>query len=232
MKKKFEYMMRYFKSLDCGELEFRIDIDEKTIEYQDFSCKNRNIKELPSTVQEIFDEVCELYIDELYRLGPGSASRDVSSYFYVDIVIDTKNETLIFKDIDFTEYGTESTGTYYEFENEQKGGIMYDNFIKIREFLSKEKVKQIELTYNGGGDSGYIDNTYTTDKGKTGVVPEFLEDIAYYLLKEFGGWEINEGSQGNIFINKDAIEVQHDWNTEESYTNDANITVTKDSFDE
>lgn len=231
MKKKFEYMMRYFKSLDCGELEMRLDIDHYSIAYQDITCKNRSINELPSAIQQIFDEIFEMYSKKLYKNGPGSTKSYASDYFYVDIIIDTKNERLIFTDVDFTEYETESSGTYYEFEDTEEGESVHEYFLKIREYLSEQNLNEIQLKYEGSGDSGFIEDYCETDRGSD-TVPKFLYDIAYNLLEEFGGWEINEGSQGTIIITADDIEVQHEWNTEESYTNTVNIQVTKDSFDE
>jgi hypothetical protein len=232
MKKKFEYMMRYFKSLDCGELEMRLEIDEEDIQEYHLMCKDRNINELPSNLDVIFYEICELYSRTLYNSGPGNSYNDTNSYFYVNIVIDTKNDSLIFKDIDFTEYATEDSGLEYHFDETEEGEPMYDRFIKIREFLSKENLTQITVTYNGGGDNGYIEDGYETIDGKLYSVPEFLEDISYELLEDFGGWEINEGSQGKITISANSIYIEHEWNTEEEYTNKVNIVVTKDSFDE
>lgn len=232
MKKKFEYMMRYFKSLDCGELEIRLELDESYVQYYYINCKNRKISDLPSNLDVIFNEICELYGRTLYNSGPGSSYNDTNSYFYVDIVIDTKNDSLIFKDIDFTEYATEDSGLEYHFDETEEGEPMYDRFIKLREFFSKEDLTQITVTYNGSGDNGYIEGTYKTDDGKMGSVPGFLEDISYELLEDFGGWEINEGSQGTITINPNSIYIEHEWNTEKEYTNKVNIVVTKDSFDE
>ena len=97
--------------------------------------------------------------------------------------------------------------------------------------MEKQGITEITVRYEGGGDSGYVEGTCETDKGKV-KTPEFLEKICYNLLEEYGGWEINEGSQGNIEFTFDTIEVNHEWNTEEEYTNDIGITVTKDTFND
>jgi hypothetical protein len=49
--------------------------------------------------------------------------------------------------------------------------------------------------------------------------PAFLENMCYNALSNFGGWEINEGSQGNIVFNlrDKTITVNHSWNTEENH---------------
>ena len=80
-------------------------------------------------------------------------------------------------------------------------------------------VSEIICTYNGGGDSGYIEGDMNVDGDSNQPVPSFLEDMCYNALSSFGGWEINEGSQGNIVFNlKDlTISVNHTWNTEEHH---------------
>jgi hypothetical protein len=51
------------------------------------------------------------------------------------------------------------------------------------------------LKYNGGGDSGYIESDFENGEPSPGAVEEWC----YQQLEEnFGGWEINEGSQGEF----------------------------------
>ena len=90
--------------------------------------------------------------------------------------------------------------------------------IEIFKEYTDRGVSEIICTYNGGGDSGYVDSDMGVD-GEREEVPAFLEDMCYNALSSFGGWEINEGSQGNIVFNlKDlTISVNHTWNTEEHH---------------
>jgi len=87
------------------------------------------------------------------------------------------------------------------------------------------------VSYNGSGDSGYIESDYTS-KNKSGQIDDDIESICYNLLEEYGGWEINEGSQGTIDFTKDEITVNHEWNTEEQYTNEINLEVKPEDFNE
>jgi hypothetical protein len=51
----------------------------------------------------------------------------------------------------------------------------------------------LQLDYSGGGDSGYIESSFVNG----GRVPANIEDWCYEVLENnYGGWEINEGSQG------------------------------------
>ena len=97
--------------------------------------------------------------------------------------------------------------------------------------LDEIKSDSITVTYEGGGDSGYIENQYESSNGG-GDVPAGIEDICYQLLEDFGGWEINEGSQGSIILSRDEIEVEHEWNVQEEHWEEANIVITPETFNE
>ena len=57
------------------------------------------------------------------------------------------------------------------------------------------------VTFDGGGDSGYIQDVDSEDR----EVPKFILDILYEVLEEnYGGWEINEGSSGEFVVDYEA----------------------------
>jgi hypothetical protein len=75
----------------------------------------------------------------------------------------------------------------------------------------------LQLDYSGGGDSGYIEPSFV-DGGR---VPANIEDWCYEVLENnYGGWEINEGSQGYFIFDtrKNIIELELTYNelTEET----------------
>ena len=87
-------------------------------------------------------------------------------------------------------------------------------------------------SYDGSGDSGWVQDMVDSSKGSKGLNQQ-LEYICYDLLElYYGGWEINEGSQGTIDFTKDEITIDHEWNTEEQYTNEINLEVKPEDFDE
>jgi hypothetical protein len=133
--------------------------------------------------------------------------------------------------MDVTTYNTEDTGSYYEFKDQEEGDSIYDQFIEIQKFLDEINSNGVVIDYSGGGVSGYVEGEYHSDS-ETGRVPDNIKNICYDLLGEFGGWEINEGSQGSISLTKSTIDINHLWNTEESEFFDHEITLTVDSFDE
>ena len=73
-------------------------------------------------------------------------------------------------------------------------------------------------TYDGGGDSGWVQDMVDSSKGSKGLNQQ-LESICYDLLElYYGGWEINEGSNGSIDFNFDdqIVEIYHNQNVEEN----------------
>jgi len=75
----------------------------------------------------------------------------------------------------------------------------------------------LQLDYNGSGDSGYIESSFV-DGGR---VPANIENWCYEVLENnYGGWEINEGSQGYFLFDtkNNTIELELTYNelTEEN----------------
>lgn len=76
-----------------------------------------------------------------------------------------------------------------------------------------------EVDFNGSGDSGDISNSITFDRARSMYCPRYLEDFLYNSLEQsYGGWEINEGSQGKFVIDSrdKTIYLEFSWNTEEN----------------
>lgn len=100
----------------------------------------------------------------------------------------------------FTEYGDDPQG--------QSEYDMSDDFEKeLLDFLADNDVEgaeSITIDFDGGGDSGYIEDTIYVRNGNDYVSfnsPAFIEDKCYDILgSDYGGWEINEGSYGKFII--------------------------------
>jgi len=234
MKKKIQFLIGFIKSLKCEEFSISFEIDYNKVEYINTPfCKGKNTNiSLPSNLESIVEEIVNNYTDELYELGPGSAGDNGSSdYFNVDLTFYPNENKLFFNEITHTEYETESTGVSYDINDNTEGDGMYEAFMVIREFLEKEGIEEMTVTYEGSGDDGSINSEYISQNGD-GQIDDDIESICYNLLEEYGGWEINEGSQGTINFTKDTIDVNHEWNTEESYTSDEVIEVKLEDFND
>jgi hypothetical protein len=224
MKKKFKMLMAYLKGFKKESISFELNINSQDVE----EIEIYDGVDMTSTFYSYFESIVNQYADELYDEGPGSVD-NAGDYFYVDGDIYPSENKIVFNQVRFTEYGTEDSGTSYHFDDYEEDDTIYDNFIEVRKFLDEKKITSATVSYNGGGDSGYIEGTYESEKG-TGDVPAGIEDICYSLLEEYGGWEINEGSQGTIVFTRDEIDVNHEWNTEVDETNEINIEITEDSL--
>jgi hypothetical protein len=226
MKNKLRILFKYLKGMGIDNITFRADLDNG-IEWFELNIEDN----ASSTIEEIIQDIIEVYQDKLYELGPGTLDSP-NDYFSVDGEILPNEGKFIFTNIDYQGYGTEESGTGYGFEEYEEGDSMYDTFIAVGKFLDEIRATSATVGYSGGGDSGAVDINYETPNGLSGIVPDNIENIAYYLLQEYGGWEINEGSQGNIVFTKDEIEVNHEWNTQEDYNEEINIVITLDTFSE
>ena len=72
----------------------------------------------------------------------------------------------------------------------------------------------LTLKYNGSGDSGYIEDYFDEINQK---VPIGIENWCYNALSDnFGGWEINEGSDGEFVFdfNNNEVTLNHIYNTD------------------
>lgn len=77
--------------------------------------------------------------------------------------------------------------------------------IEILKELHKLGVTHVEISYSGSGDDGMLEDIEAFKNRKKIAMPEEVsekvEEFAYDALNHhFGGWEINEGSRGNMRI--------------------------------
>ena len=91
-----------------------------------------------------------------------------------------------------------------------------------------DKCDIVEIDFSGGGDSGYIDNVISCNNRTFNnlITPEF-EDFLYNMLSEYGGWEINEGSQGKFEIDfkNNVVVLQIGINSEDDVKSEKRIVI-------
>lgn len=88
----------------------------------------------------------------------------------------------------------------------------------IFNWMEGEEAKTVRVVFNGYGDSGEISGMEVDDEGWLSVESIF-EDYCYNILeRDYGGWEINEGSDGNFFfdLKKKKCYVNFSWNNEQT----------------
>jgi len=215
-KKYIGKVSRYLRSMGMtfGEILFEMEPDEEGISYnpKDFPThfENNYTAEIPDGLVPILKKIID-YVDDdgLYSELPNDGYIDYQRF---EITIDSdKREISLTHIYSFlTEGGSEGVEYDDMIEEWEEKGIFDDTEIPEDNYLA--------LKYNGGGDSGYIESNFESGQS----VPTEVENWCYQQLEEnFGGWEINEGSQGEFQFdfNEKTVILSHAYNIEESRSN-------------
>ena len=222
---------RYLGSLGMidGSIEMDIDsgwnFDFDEINWEDQThFANNYSAEVPDGLIPIYKKIAD-YIQEnnLYK----SPQYDDINYERIDFDIDCqKSEISVNHWYTYYQRGDSNSVTWDAeddkeiFEEWEKEGVLEDLDIPNDGILT--------IKYNGSGDSGYIENSFEEIGDQ---VPAAIEDWCYNQLeRNFGGWEINEGSDGEFIFNFHdmTIELNHTYNVEENTTD----TIYEESFAE
>jgi hypothetical protein len=221
-KKYIGKVSRFLRSMGMtyGEITFEMEPDDEEISYSEnyfpTHFENNYNAEVPDGLVPILKKIID-YVDDdgLYSEVPYDG---YLIYQRFDITINAMSGEISL------------THSYsYQIEGGSEG-VEYDDMIE--EWEEKGVFDDIEipednylvLKYNGGGDSGYIESHF--DSGARNPygesVPTEVEEWCYQQLEEnFGGWEINEGSQGEFQFdfNEKTVILSHAYNIEESRSN-------------
>jgi hypothetical protein len=182
--------------------------------------QNEGYKLLSSIIEDFLDSID--FNDYLY-------CDTCSGYGSVNVIYDpftSKFEvTLEVGEVISHDYNYVST--FEELKNTTNGmwGHKYDELKKLGDSKFIEKMKQdygniLEISYEGGGDSGEINSYGDTSSGSV-VIGQDIEYVGYEVIDiKFSGWENNEGGDGSIKFNfKDQnLEIHHTNNVEDSFT--------------
>jgi hypothetical protein len=222
---------RYLGSLGMIDGSIELDIDTgwnfefSDIDWDDQTHFSNNYSaEIPDGLKPILKKISD-YIQEnsLFQ----SPDVDDINYERIDFDIDCqKSEISINHWWTYYQRGDGNNVTWDDedgkeiFEEWEKDGVFEDLTIPDDGILT--------VKYNGSGDSGFIESSF--DENYDGV-PSPMEDWCYGQLESnFGGWEINEGSDGEFIFNFHdmTIELNHTYNVEQ----DAHDTIYEESFAE
>ena len=209
-KKYLGKIARYLGSLGMrfGEINFEMGTEDEEISYDpnDFPTHfdNNYTAEIPDGLVPILKRIIDYFDDaDLYSNLPDGSDIDYQRF---EITIDgVKREISL-------------THIYSYFSEGDSTGIEYDDMIEeweekgVFDDVSIPEDGYLVLKYNGGGDSGYIESDFENGEPSPGAVEEWC----YQQLEEnFGGWEINEGSQGEFQFdfNEKTVILSHTYNT-------------------
>jgi hypothetical protein len=209
-KKYLGKVSRYLSSLGMkyGDIIFEMSSDDEEISYSENEFPthfdNNYTAEIPDGLVPILKKIIDYFDDaDLYSNLPDGSDIDYQRF---EITIDgVKREISL-------------THIYSYFSEGDSTGIEYDDMIEeweekgVFDDVSIPEDGHLVLKYNGGGDSGYIESDFENGEPSPGAVEEWC----YNQLEEnFGGWEINEGSQGEFQFdfNEKTVILQHTYNT-------------------
>jgi hypothetical protein len=220
-KKYLRKISRYLNSfgIQYGELQFDLDSDDSNIpgynhrdipSYFNYNHMAAVPDGLLSIITKILDSLGNI---DLYENAPSYI--DYLDYQSYEIIIDSKrNEISVVHNIGWTEEGPSEGGEWDNvIEEWEKEGVLKD--------LQIPEDGILEVKYQGGGDSGYIEESFEYPNSDQ-VIPEIISDWCYEQLeRNYGGWEINEGSQGNFKLDfkNGTVILQHTYNNDESKSN-------------
>ena len=210
-KKYLGKVSRYLASMGMrhGDINFEMEPDDEEISYEEeyFPTRfdNNYYAEIPDGLVPILKKIINNFGDaDLFSNLPNDV--DQIDYQRFEITISG-----VKKEISLTHI-------YSYYSEGDSSGLEYDDMIEeweekgVFEDIQIPEDGYMTLKYNGGGDSGYIESEF--DNGQP--VPTEIEEWGYQQLSDnFGGWEINEGSQGEFQFDfgEKTVVLAHTYNT-------------------
>ena len=217
-KKYLRGLSNYLNSMGIVDGSIEIDLESGYSNIQDIIWDNithfsNNYRaEIPDGLIVILKKIMN-YVDE-NNLFRDHGMSDIN-YERLDFDIDTeRREISVNHWWSYYDTGEENSVEWDDeegkdlFEGWEKDGVFEDLEVPDNGILI--------LSYNGSGDSGFVESNFDENFES---VPSAIEDWCYTQLENnFGGWEINEGSNGEFIFNfkEMTIELKHTYNTEEN----------------
>jgi hypothetical protein len=186
---KLLYFFLKSEGLDHITVPFNIQSGEIDDSYYEYVMSKIN---LPQRLKDFYGKLVNLVIEEDFNI-------DYDNYHTIDVTYDIDDNQLIIRDNEVVTV-TRDSGTSREIDSP-------DLLETMKDWLNKG-ITIIRVDFNGGGDSGYIEDNGYDEKGTNYPIPASMEDFLYNMIESnFGGWEINEGSQGQFEIYNDSSEI-------------------------
>ena len=139
------------------------------------------------------------------------------NYQRLEYDIDVVAKQIIFSH--WWSYYSRGDGSSIEYDSEEDIQ-RFDSWIEL--YFSDVEIPNdgiLTVSFNGSGDSGYVESSFDQNNIP---LPAGIEDWCYgELERNFGGWEINEGSDGDFIFdfNTKIVTLNHTDNIEENDSN-------------
>jgi hypothetical protein len=206
--RKFSKLLNALNMEDGVEYVFRHYYKWESDEPEGPYYRNKNIKSelhfIPESIGSLFEEIkdnfdTDLFYNDyydnynggLYLIVNAEKKMLIVKYTYYSMITEDSMIEKSFKDL------SEMTNPWRSGEDEVKK-LTNEYFLNS---MKEEYGSSVELNYDGSGDSGWVNDNVYSEKGHKYLTNE-LENIAYEVLEKFhAGWEINEGSRGDMDFN-------------------------------
>jgi hypothetical protein len=228
MKRKFKALLTFLKAYKKDTIGFSWTCYEGEI--PEWEWGHNSIKNIPLNIEGIATEIAEMFWKEVYEEAPGSETE----YYRITLTIyPFQNKAEVSCD--------------YEVYKEEREPYSRDiNDEKFIEMFNRKEIDEITARYNGSGDSGEISQIEIDDKSmnmRWGTVAQdedekLIQNTLYgYLENAFAGWEIDDGSSGDIKIYKPyddtiVIDIEHTWNMRVMEKSSYKKEITENDFEE
>ena len=187
----FKLLYFFLKSEGHDHITVSFNIQSGEIDYSYYAYGRGQIK-LPERLKDFYEKLVNIVTEEDFNI-------DYDNYHTIDVTYDIDDNQLRIKDNEIVTV-TRDSGTSREIDSP-------DLLETMKDWLNNG-ISIIKVEFNGGGDSGYIDNFGYDEKNNNYPIPASMEDFLYNMLESnFGGWEINEGSQGQFEIYNNSSEI-------------------------
>jgi hypothetical protein len=189
--KTLQLFSYYVQSHGAGEITIDLSLQDCNVEYvPDFGYGDNTRIDLYDSITELIEELSSL--DDLYF---DATCEDYGSLLWN---IDCKE-----RKVKVTLY--ENSLSSNEITNSLTFNDIPNNLLEhLEDFINtlpNNEINEYTIYFNGGGDSGYIDDFLNETNTP---ISNHVSDILYELLNNtLGGWEINEGSQGKFILHLD-----------------------------
>ncbi len=223
MKKYFEALMVFMKTLGVSQIWTEMSMSGIYFDHWDqeyHAIKDGKSKKIsvPKQFVKLFDTLIEKYGEEIWD---GSQNEWGSDYYRVEIYVNLLQRQIVITS-DIEEQTSEGSSEEYD---------VIDN-PSVQSFLDRNNIDYLEVTYSGGGDDGFIEDDGYDDNGNRYRLSDDLEEFLYEKLNgNFGGWEINDGSSGKFIIQRETVEIEHEWYETEWTNSDLKIVITEKDLD-
>ncbi len=231
MKNKFKVLMAYLRSFKKDEIEFSWiwhDGDGDPEWYWGH-------KPVPiiNSLYDIVIKIVSSHLDELFDLTVDCHS-DTGRYDITLKFYPKKNKAIISL---YREDYKENV-PHQEFTTQLNENSEYVKTLK--NLFDTKDIEFCKAYYSGNYDDGDINSINCDGKElshgyRSGVINQdwrIIENVLYDVLENaFSGWELDNGSDGNIEINNNLeVHIEHNWTEYEFYKCENELEITEDTL--